>query len=64
MPPNERISGEITRHMASVLSDIQMRQICPFFRAEPAHRLGASGRWRSMTQKQPRILTYLNEDLD
>jgi catalase len=32
----ERLFGDIARHMASVPREIQLRQICHFFRADPA----------------------------
>jgi catalase len=38
----ERLFGNIARHMASVPREIQMRQICHFFRADPAYGLGVA----------------------
>ena len=58
----ERLFGKIARHMSSVLSDIRMRQIGPFFGLSQPTAQAWRGCWRSMTQKQPRIPTYLNED--
>ena len=38
----ERLFGNIARHMASVPREIQLRQICHFFRADPAYGLGVA----------------------
>jgi catalase len=38
----QRLFGNIARHMASVPRDIQLRQICHFFRADPAYGLGVA----------------------
>lgn len=38
----ERLFGNIARHMASVPREIQMRQICHFFRADPAYGAGVA----------------------
>ena len=38
----ERLFGNIARHMASVPRDIQLRQICHFFRADPAYGIGVA----------------------
>ncbi len=38
----ERLFGNVARHMASVPREIQLRQICHFFRADPAYGLGVA----------------------
>ncbi len=38
----QRLFGNIARHMGSVPSEIQLRQICHFFRADPAYGLGVA----------------------
>lgn len=38
----ERLFGNIARHMAPVPKEIQLRQICHFFRADPAYGLGVA----------------------
>ncbi|HYD82615.1 MAG TPA: catalase, partial [Opitutus sp.] len=38
----ERLFGNIARHMAGVPREIQLRQICHFFRADPAYGLGVA----------------------
>jgi catalase len=38
----ERLFGNIARHMAGVPPEIQLRQICHFFRADPAYGLGVA----------------------
>ena len=38
----ERLFGNIARHMASVPREIQLRQICHFFRTDPAYGLGVA----------------------
>jgi catalase len=38
----ERLFGNIARHMAGVPQEIQLRQICHFFRADPAYGLGVA----------------------
>ncbi len=38
----ERLFGNIARHMAAVPLEIQLRQICHFFRADPAYGLGVA----------------------
>lgn len=38
----ERLCGNIGRHMKGVPPEIQMRQICHFFRADPAYGLGVA----------------------
>ena len=38
----ERLFGNIARHMACVPREIQLRQICHFFRADPAYGLGVA----------------------
>ena len=38
----ERLFGNIARHMASVPHEIQLRQICHFFRADPAYGMGVA----------------------
>jgi catalase len=44
MTPEQRgrLFGNIARHMASVPRDIQLRQICHFFRADPAYGMGVA----------------------
>jgi catalase len=44
MPPDaqKRLFGNIGRHMKDVPRDIQLRQICHFFRADPAYGRGAA----------------------
>jgi catalase len=37
-----RLVGNIARHMASVPQEIQLRQICHFFRADPAYGAGVA----------------------
>jgi catalase len=37
-----RLCSNIARHMASVPRDIQLRQICHFFRADPAYGIGVA----------------------
>jgi catalase len=37
-----RLFGNIARHMTGVPQDIQLRQICHFFRADPAYGLGVA----------------------
>ncbi|WP_415910601.1 catalase [Oleiharenicola sp. Vm1] len=38
----QRLFGNIARHMAAVPREIQLRQICHFFRADPAYGLGVA----------------------
>lgn len=38
----ERLFGNIARHMAGVPREIQLRQLCHFFRADPAYGLGVA----------------------
>ncbi len=38
----ERLFGNIARHMTGVPREIQLRQICHFFRADPAYGLGVA----------------------
>ena len=38
----ERLCGNIARHMTGVPQEIQLRQICHFFRADPAYGLGVA----------------------
>ncbi len=38
----ERLFGNIARHMAGVPQEIQLRQICHFFRADPEYGLGVA----------------------
>lgn len=38
----ERLFGNIARHMTGVPQEIQLRQICHFFRADPAYGLGVA----------------------
>ena len=38
----ERLCANIGRHMTGVPQDIQLRQICHFFRADPAYGLGVA----------------------
>lgn len=38
----QRLFGNIARHMAGVPQEIQLRQICHFFRADPAYGLGVA----------------------
>jgi catalase len=38
----ERLFGNIGRHMTGVPQEIQLRQICHFFRADPAYGLGVA----------------------
>lgn len=38
----QRLFGNIARHMAGVPREIQLRQICHFFRADPAYGLGVA----------------------
>ena len=38
----ERLFGNIARHMAGVPREIQMRQICHFFRADPLYGMGVA----------------------
>jgi len=38
----ERLVGNIARHMTGVPREIQLRQICHFFRADPAYGLGVA----------------------
>jgi catalase len=38
----ERLFGNIGRHMATVPREIQLRQICHFFRADPAYGAGVA----------------------
>ena len=44
MPPDAklRLFGNIGRHMAAVPREIQLRQLCHFFRADPAYGLGVA----------------------
>jgi catalase len=44
MPPEsqQRLFGNIARHMGAVPREIQVRQICHFFRADPAYGVGVS----------------------
>ncbi|MES2696477.1 MAG: catalase, partial [Verrucomicrobiota bacterium] len=44
MPPDaqQRLFGNIARHMGSVPPEIQLRQICHFFRADPAYGMGVA----------------------
>ena len=44
MPPDAklRLFGNIGRHMAEVPREIQLRQLCHFFRADPAYGLGVA----------------------
>jgi catalase len=44
MPPEaqQRLFGNIARHMAEVPREIQLRQICHFFRADPAYGMGVA----------------------
>ncbi len=39
----ERLFANLARHMASVPEEIQLRQICHFFRADPAYGIGVAG---------------------
>ena len=38
----ERLVGNIAASMASVPRDIQLRQICHFFRADPSYGMGVA----------------------
>jgi catalase len=38
----ERLFGNLARHMASVTQEIQLREICHFFRADPAYGIGVA----------------------
>ena len=38
----ERLFGNLVRHMTGVPQEIQLRQICHFFRADPAYGLGVA----------------------
>jgi catalase len=38
----ERLFGNIGRHMAQVPREIQLRAICHFFRADPAYGIGVA----------------------
>lgn len=44
MPPDaqQRLFGNIARHMGAVPREIQLRQICHFFRADPAYGKGVA----------------------
>jgi catalase len=38
----QRLFGNIARHMAGIPEEIQLRQICHFFRADPTYGKGVA----------------------
>jgi catalase len=58
----ERLFGNIGRHMATVPREIQLRQICHFFRADPAYGAGVARALginleKEMAQLRPELAT-------